>query len=380
MNIPEGDDTSEDGLFTLSKVACLGCCMLAVAVQIDNHIFGHVTSENIPKILKDFLLLAQDDSVAAPSEIAHENKGEVRICRCSSCRAAGSAKIYDAFVKERNNRNFDFTVKEVSCHGMSYLAPLVSVATKNLVYHYDCVRLITIKSIISRHFTASNLIQKISWKGKNILDAFYQRKSCNCAKEAIIPNDLEKLRLITTNSGITNPESLSDYQNFGGFVAFNKVLHMQPQAVISLLTSSKLLGRGGGGFPTGEKWRMAFEAAGDAKVVICNADEGDPGAFMDRMLLESYPYRVLEGIMIAAAVIKAKCAIIYIREEYTQAVEVLERVISKLRNQNCFAPLDPNFDIILFRGAGAFVCGEETALIESIEGKRGIPRKRPPFP
>ena len=195
-----------------------------------------------------------------------------------------------------------------------------------------------------------------------------------------LPENLDSLRLVTRNSGMDDPESLEDYRAHGGFAALEKARSMAPEKVIEILKAAKLRGRGGGGFPTGEKWRMALEAKGEDKVVICNADEGDPGAFMDRMLMESYPYRVLEGILIAAYTIGAKQAIIYIREEYTQAVSVLERVIAKLRKANMFEPFAKGFDIVLFRGAGAFVCGEETALLESIEGRRGIPRKRPPFP
>ena len=187
-------------------------------------------------------------------------------------------------------------------------------------------------------------------------------------------------RLITKNSGITHPESLSEYQEHGGFEAFNKARTMPPKAIIELLQESKLRGRGGGGFPTGDKWQLAHEASGNVKYVICNADEGDPGAFMDRMLLESFPYRVLEGILIASHFLNANAAIIYIREEYSHAVNVLKKAINHLRTNIIFDAFDTKYDIVLFKGAGAFICGEETALLESVEGKRGIPRKRPPFP
>lgn len=383
LQIPDDEDTSHDGLFTLSKVACLGCCMLAVAVQIGKHIFGHVTPGDIPAVIKDFLKMANDDE-QDHHDYEHDkvNHSEIRICRCSSCRAAGSAKVYKAFSQEKDTYGFEFLVKEVSCHGLSYRAPLVTVVCDGMYYHYDRVKPHHARSIVAEHFTPHTTVHRASWKRLVFFDRFYNRSRCNTCQSAKteMDNQIENSRLITKDSGITHPESLKEYQAHGGMLAFHKSMAMSPQALIALLKESKLRGRGGGGFPTGEKWRMAYEAVGDRKFVICNADEGDPGAFMDRMLLESYPFRVLEGILIAAKFLNAKSAIIYIREEYSQAVHVLEKAIHHLRTSEIFDAFSPGFDVVLFKGAGAFVCGEETALLESIEGKRGIPRKRPPFP
>ncbi len=380
LQIPEGEDTSPDRLFTLSKVSCLGCCMLAVAVQIDRHIFGHVTPETIPLVIKDFLRLAEDDDKESSDLEDGEHPEEVRICRCSSCRAAGSGDVYQAFKTEKSGHGFDFTVKEVSCHGMSYRAPMVTVVCDGNNYHYDQVKPHDAKAIIAEHFRPRSRMHQATWKGKLFFDSLYRRKNCCSSEITDLDKTIDDARLITRNSDITHPESLGDYRDHGGFTALNRALEMTPQAIINLLEESKLRGRGGGGFYVGHKWQLAYNASGDSKVVICNADEGDPGAFMDRMLLESYPYRVLEGIMIASYVLGAKYAIIYIREEYTQAITVLEKVIQSLRNNGFLEKLNENFNLILFKGAGAFVCGEETALLESIEGKRGIPRKRPPFP
>jgi len=500
-------DTSPDGLFTLSKVSCLGCCMLAVAVQIDRHIFGHVTPNRVPHVIKDFLRLSQEEETAqgiCDGLPAEKFRPEVRICRCSSCRAAGSARVYKEFESQRRKGNFDFTIKEVGCHGMSYRSPLVMVVAEDTVYHYDRIREHEVKAVLANHpgalrpatgsiatrnsVTPANDLRRAVWKGKAFLDRFYRRKSCEFSEKALLSATLDDTRLVTRNSGITHPESLEEYCANGGFAAFDRIAGrhapdartMKPEEVIDLLERSRLRGRGGGGFPTGTKWRLALEGAqaevgrsrrdrrdvsNDAhfmtdqtlivssmdhltqhggghgvtalpdspltprpsplSYVVCNADEGDPGAFMDRMLLESYPYRVLEGMLIASYVLGAKLAIIYIREEYTQAIAVLEKVIASLRDAGYFKrvasgqwlvaseeegvqraesreqsqvnhsalctlhsafptshwPLaTSHFDLILFRGAGAFVCGEETALLESIEGKRGIPRKRPPFP
>ena len=381
LNIPEGSDTSPDGLYTLSKVSCLGCCMLAVAVQIDRHIFGHVTPELVPNILRDFQLFSQEDAeLSHTQDSSGDFRGEVRICRCSSCRAAGSARIYKTVAHERKSGGFDFAVKEVGCHGMSYRAPLVTVVAEDAVYHYDQVREHDIRSIVSSHFTPDNRLRQVTWKGKVLLDKFYRRKNAAETKQTILSETVENTRLITRNSGMTHPESLDEYRQVGGFVAFEKAKTMPPEKIIEILKTSKLRGRGGGGFPTGEKWRLAHEATGDVKIVICNADEGDPGAFMDRMLLESFPYRVLEGILIASLMLQAKTAVIYIREEYTQAITVVEKVIASMKKAGYFQQIGDDFEIQLFRGAGAFVCGEETALLESIQGNRGVPRVRPPFP
>lgn len=382
LKLPKDNDTSPDGLFTLSKVACLGCCMLAVAVQIDRHIFGHVTPDDIPAVLKAFLRMAQDDNLE-PLEQCKDgtHHSEIRICRCSSCRAAGSGDVYKAFSAERSANDFDFIVKEVSCHGMSYRTPMVTVVCDGTYYHYDQVRPYDAKLIIAEHFTPQNSLRRATWKSRIFFDAFYRRNKCRCNADITeLDKTIDQARLITRNSGITHPESIGDYRTHGGFKAFEKALKMTPESIIELLEKSKLRGRGGGGFPAGEKWKLAFEAQGGRKVVICNADEGDPGAFMDRMLLESYPYRVLEGILIASYVLNAAYAVIYIREEYTQAITVLETVIKCLRENGFFKTFNSDFDLVLFKGAGAFVCGEETALLESLEGKRGIPRKRPPFP
>ena len=380
LELAPGEDTSADGLFTLGKVACLGCCMLAVAVQIDRHIFGHVTPDDIPRILDEFLQMAGGDEASQSGAATDGAAAEIRVCRCSSCRAAGSDRIFEALVRACRDERLPVTVKEVGCHGMSYRAPIVSVALPDAVYHYDRVRETDVYALLNNHFKPVGGFRRISWESKRFLDRFYSRQACSCSATTPMDGLVNATRLVTRNSGISSPESIDDYRRGGGLLAFEKASALEPEAVISLLTQAKLRGRGGGGFPTGEKWRLAYEAPGDRKVVICNADEGDPGAFMDRMLLESYPYRVLEGILIAAKTIRAECAIIYIREEYAQAIAVLERVIGQLREHGLFKAVSPGFEIILFRGAGAFVCGEETALLESIEGRRGIPRQRPPFP
>ncbi len=382
LQLAEDSDTSADGLFTLSKVACLGCCMLAVAVQIDRHIFGYVSSENIPQLLKDFLQMAQEE-LSDPESYAGNNNlpsAEIRLCGCSSCQAAGSDRIIRALKRERAKNDFAFTVKEVGCHGLSARAPLLTVVSKGLYYHYDTVREHHLKTILDRHFSPKTLLRRANWQAQLALHSWYNRK-CQCQAEISTSPELgEYARLVTANSGQDHPEDLCEYQRHGGFQALLRASQMTPERVIEILEAAQLRGRGGGGFPTGQKWRLAWSADRQPKVVVCNADEGDPGAFMDRMFLESYPYRVLEGVLIAACVLQAKCAIIYLRDEYTQAVAVLQRAVAKLQDTPFYRLSGKDFSLLIFKGAGAFVCGEETALLESLEGQRGIPRPRPPFP
>ena len=382
LGLTGDQDTSADGLFTLSKVACLGCCMLAVAVQIDRHIFGQVKPGNIPQVIKDFLQLASEEDAAAEAGSSSSAPGqtEIRLCCCSSCRAAGSARIMQALQEERQRHGLEFSLKSVGCHGLSFRAPLLTVFSGGLYYHYDQVQEHTLKTILGRHLSSRNAIRQIGWQAQLALHRWYNR-SCACQPEVSdSPAIGQYARLVTANSGQDQPEDIAEYQQHGGFQALQRVAQMPPEQVLQILEAAQLRGRGGGGFPTGQKWRLAFSAKHHPKVVVCNADEGDPGAFMDRMLLESYPCRVLEGILIAACVLQAKHAIIYIRDEYAQAVGILQRILNKLQQTPFYRLPGEDFQLHIFKGAGAFVCGEETALLESLQGQRGIPRRRPPFP
>ncbi|MCX6005079.1 MAG: 4Fe-4S binding protein [Chloroflexi bacterium] len=191
-------------------------------------------------------------------------------------------------------------------------------------------------------------------------------------------------RIVLRNCGIINPESIDDYLDSSGYMALHKVLGKTPIEVIDEVTRSGLRGRGGAGFTTGVKWLTTRKAKGSPKYVICNADEGDPGAFMDRSVLESDPHSVLEGMLIAGYAIGATEGIVYVRAEYPLAIQRLEKALEQARERkyigNDILGCDFDFNISIRQGAGAFVCGEETALIMSIEGKRGMPRLRPPFP
>lgn len=196
--------------------------------------------------------------------------------------------------------------------------------------------------------------------------------------------DADQYRIVLRNTGRINPEKIEEYIANDGYVALHKALQMQPQEVIDIITTSGLRGRGGGGFPTGKKWSFAAAQSSDRKYVICNADEGDPGAFMDRAVLEGDPHSVLEAMTIAGYAIGANQGVIYIRAEYPLAIQRLKTAINQAREQGLLGEdlfgSGFNFDIRIKYGAGAFVCGEETALIHSIEGQRGEPTFKPPFP
>jgi NADH-quinone oxidoreductase subunit F len=194
----------------------------------------------------------------------------------------------------------------------------------------------------------------------------------------------KQVRSVTSRLGRTNPENIEDYIATGGYAALEKALAMERLDIISEIKKSGLRGRGGGGFPTGTKWQFVHDATGEKKYIVCNADEGDPGAFMDRSVLEGDPHAVLEGMMIAGYAIGANEGVIYCRAEYPLAIKRLNLAIAKgeemgLMGENILGS-GFNFTVRIKAGAGAFVCGEETALLNSIEGQRGMPRVRPPFP
>ena len=381
LGISGEEDTDSDRLFTLSQVACLGCCMLAVAVQIEEHIYGWVEPAEVENVLESFLeeqKRRKED--AGHSAMEHSGAAQLRLCRCSSCRASGTATVWNRFAEEIARHRLPVQLKEVSCSGQSYCAPQVTVVDGGRFFHYRRVHTADVPAILQEHFSPNGLLAKWRWQASSMVDTLYRGAHCPCQETEKDPFREGQCRIATEKSAESSPLDLEEYLNQGGFSAFQSTLSLAPIEVIETLEKSGLRGRGGSGFPTGQKWHLAYQARGEEKVLICNADEGDPGAFMDRMLLESFPYRIIEGMLIAAQVLKAQTAIIYIREEYVQAVKTLQTALEKCRGKGVFSALGPDFTLELFIGAGAFVCGEETALLESIEGRPGIPRARPPFP
>ncbi|MEG0339328.1 MAG: NADH-ubiquinone oxidoreductase-F iron-sulfur binding region domain-containing protein, partial [Oscillospiraceae bacterium] len=304
-------------------------------------------------------------------------RSHVMICGGTGCTSSGSDKITAAFEKEVAIAGLDSEVKVIrtGCFGLCALGPIVVIYPEGCFY--SMVKEDDVAEIVSEHLLKGRPVQRLLYDEtvedgivKSLDDtAFYKKQK----------------RIALRNCGVINPENIDEYIGFDGYQALGKVLtEMKPQEVIDSILDSGLRGRGGGGFPTGLKWKLAAGNAADQKYVCCNADEGDPGAFMDRSILEGDPHVVLEAMAIAAYAIGATEGYVYIRAEYPIAVNRLEIAIKQaheygLLGEHIFDS-DFSFDVHIKLGAGAFVCGEETALMTSIEGKRGEPRSRPPFP
>ncbi len=296
---------------------------------------------------------------------------------------AGAAQTLEAVRNFIKQNNIDADIIETGCCGLCSEEPIVMVqlpGRARLVFSrlvHELVAPVMTALLIENRIPDSNLL------GQVIIDE--QPVWENIPSVADHPFFRKQTRRVLRNCGIIDPDSIEEYLACGGYRAFAKSLHtMTPSEICGEVEASGLRGRGGGGFLTGKKWKIALNGASDQKYMICNADEGDPGAFMDRALIEGNPHRLIEGLAIASYAIGAGRAYIYIRAEYALAIHRLERAIKQAKAYGLIGEniLDSGFDlkIIIKKGAGAFVCGEETALIRSIEGKRGMPSPRPPYP
>lgn len=302
------------------------------------------------------------------AKIEQERQGQfehiINVCVAAGCLSCGSQELLEAFKREIEKRGLEkwCLAKGVGCLGLCTAGPLVSIEPVGIIY-----KAVTVKDV------------------PEIIDALTGSpvERLACSKEMSFFKRQQKI--VLENFGIIDPERIEEYIARGGYEALYMVLRdMTPSSVIERIVKSGLRGRGGGGYPTGLKWTTVMKASGTQKYVICNADEGDPGAFMDRSVLESDPHRVLEGMAIAGYAVGADKAFIYVRAEYPLAIKRLKRAIAQAEQMGILGRgifnTTFNFDIKLRLGAGAFVCGEETALIASIEGSRGNPRPRPPYP
>ena len=306
---------------------------------------------------------------------ADTREKHILVCHGTGCTSSKSPEILENFrriLKEKNITNV--RVIKTGCFGLCAKGPIVIIRPEDTFYAMvtpeDC------EEIIETHIVKGERVERLLCKDidgtvVNSLDElnFYKKQK----------------RIALKNCGVVNPEEIDEYIAFDGYKALEKVLkEMTQDEVIDVIKDSGLRGRGGAGFPTGKKWELTKASEGDQKYVVCNADEGDPGAFMDRSILEGDPHSVLEAMAIAGYAIGANKGYIYVRAEYPIAVQRLKIAIEQARDygllgENIF-DTDFSFDIEIRLGAGAFVCGEETALLESIEGKRGQPRVKPPYP
>ena len=304
-------------------------------------------------------------------------RSHVLVCGGTGCTSSGSQQIIHKLEEEIKNAGLETEVKVVKtgCFGLCALGPIMIVYPEGCFYSQ--VQVEDVPEIVSEHLLKGRIVKRLLYSETLEEDNVKSLNETQFYKK--------QHRVALKNCGVINPENIDEYIAYDGYSALGKVLtEMTPRQVIDLVLESGLRGRGGAGFPTGRKWMFAAANEADQKYVCCNADEGDPGAFMDRSILEGDPHVVLEAMAIAGYAIGASQGYIYIRAEYPIAVKRLEIAIEQaheygLLGENIFGT-GFNFDIELRLGAGAFVCGEETALMTSIEGHRGEPHPRPPFP
>ena len=299
----------------------------------------------------------------------------ILVCRGTGCTSSKSPKIIENFKKILKEKNIEnVRVIQTGCFGLCAKGPIVIIRPEDTFYAMvtpeDCEEIIN-TNIIEGKKVERLLCKDVDGTLVDRLDElnFYKKQE----------------RIALKNCGVIDPENIDEYIAFDGYKALEKVLtEMTPDEVIQEVTDSGLRGRGGAGFPTGKKWMFAKMAKGDQKYVVCNADEGDPGAFMDRSILEGDPHCIIEAMMIAGYAIGANKGYIYVRAEYPIAVQRFQKAIDQAKEYGILGDkilgTDFSFDLAIRLGAGAFVCGEETALLESIEGRRGQPRLKPPFP
>ena len=395
FKLKDGQHTDQSGKYTIEKVSCLGCCTLAPVVQIDHITYGHVTSDKASELIKDFE--SQKDNKGKKlfrKSDGTEIQGEIRIGLGSCCVASGSSDIRDAVENTINEKGLQVKLKSVGCVGMCHQVPLVEIVpVKGETTLYSKVKPEDIKQIIESHFQPKGRFAKLKSKFISAVENIQtdqkwegiERYELDIREKHVSSFLGKQLPIATEFRGLINPLDLEEYEQRGGFKALKKVFkEFTPTQVIAKIKESGIRGRGGAGFPTGIKWEMVAKQTSELKYLICNGDEGDPGAFMDRMLLESYPYRIIEGMLIAAYAVNTHEGYFYIRAEYPLAVKRIRAAIGICRENNLIGNnilgSGFNFDVKIYEGAGAFVCGEETALIQSIEGNRGFPYLRPPFP
>jgi NADH-quinone oxidoreductase subunit F/NADP-reducing hydrogenase subunit HndC len=317
-----------------------------------------------------------DDLAAWREALASRPAPEVCLRVCSTgCRALGALEVCEVMETEIAARGLADRVRVVrtGCHGLCAGAVAVVIDPKDIFY--QGVTAADVPEIVERTVLGGKVVKRLCWsaEGRTVT----RRKN--------IPFYKHQTRRVLKNCGVVDPKSLQDAVAHGAYASAALVLSARrPQDVIDEVIRSGLRGRGGAGFPTGRKWQLARASPGKPKYVICNADEGDPGAFMDRAILEGDPHLVLEGMLIGAYAIGAARGVIYVRAEYPIAIEHTKLALEQAREAGLLGSdllgTGFDFDIEIRQGAGAFVCGEETALIASVEGRRGMPRPRPPFP
>ena len=329
--------------------------------------------------LKDYMKIRMPEKNVPVTPVDRTRPGvqkHILVCGGTACVASNSVKLQEAFQKALEDNGLSAAVKliQTGCHGFCENGPIVTIYPENTFYVH--VKAGDAKDIVEQHIMKGEVVESLLY-----MDPVTETR---VETNDEVPFYKKQVRRVLARCGLVDPENINEYIAMDGYQGLAKALTMEPQAVIDEVVASGLRGRGGAGFPTGKKWQFCRNAPGDKKYIICNADEGDPGAFMDRSVLEGDPHSVLEGMCIGGYAIGADEAYIYCRAEYPLAIHRLEVAIKQAEEigllGNNILGSGFNFKIHIKKGAGAFVCGEETALIASIEGRRGAPSPRPPFP
>ena len=410
LRIPEGSDTDAGRQFTIERVACLGCCTLAPVVRIADETIGYAAPEKVPAAIRDYLARPprsdeEHSLIYGPASRSPRPAGpgaaEIKVCLDSCCLAKGTDRMFHALQKSVAQTGANATVKRVGCVGACYRTPMIEIAAPGRSsLTLAGLAISDADTLVRAHCQPRGLMYRVSQLWKQGMDTLLLDEGAPAAASAVPRRELtdeqaffnRQVHIAMEHYGRLDPLDLDEYLAHEGFVALRRCLGagdangtaLPPEDIIKTIETSGLRGRGGAGFPTGQKWRFVRQQAEPVRYVICNGDEGDPGAFMDRMILESFPYRVIEGLAIAAAAVGAHEAIFYIRHEYPQALWRVRVALAECERRGWLGErlMGSNYPlrITIKEGAGAFVCGEETALIASVEGRRGMPRLRPPFP
>ena len=325
----------------------------------------------------DLKNIVHDCTTAFDDKLAGKNgMRAIVLCGGTGCLSSNSADIREKFEKlvEEKGLSDKVTVNQVGCFGFCSQGPFVKIYPEDTLYRL--VKIDDVEEIIEKDIIGGQVVDRLLYVDPSTKEKVAKQDDINFYKK--------QRRVALHGCGVINPENIDEALGFGGFQGLEKALEMEPQQVVDEVLEAGLRGRGGGGFPSGRKWQFALNQDNDEKYVVCNGDEGDPGAFMDRSILEGNPFAVIEGMIIAGYAIGASNGYFYVRAEYPVAVNRLKIAIKQMEEKGLLGDnimgSGFNFRAHIRLGAGAFVCGEETALLNSIEGKRGMPRPRPPFP
>lgn len=410
-------ETTEDLAVTLESVACVGACAMAPVIVAGEDYIGEVTPTKVRRLYKKLTAEApaeEDAQSSAPVDearppytgglldtvealSAHRALAKaadervvrrVLVCAGTGCVAGGALEIYKELVEEARQTDVPIAVtlgdcsdaggwnhiSPSGCHGFCQVGPLIHIMPEDLLY----------TGVKRRH--VKEIIEKTLVRGEAIDDLLYLDPIVGERRQGRrdISFYRSQQRVALSKCGEIDPESFDDFLASSGFEALEKALAVAPEDVIAQVETAGLRGRGGAGFPTGRKWRACRDSQAEPRSIVCNGDEGDPGAFMDRSIMEGDPFRVVEGMLIGAHAVGATQGFIYVRDEYPLAVKRITRAVRACRDAGLLGSnilgSDLCFEIDVVRGGGAFVCGEETALLRSVEGWAGEPRQRPPFP